>query len=367
MTTPIRIAIAGQGRSGYKIHAHCLTALPEQFTITAAADLLAERREDARNEFSAEVYDDYTELLAAGGFEVFVNALPTPLHVPATLDALARGYHVVCEKPMAPTVAEFDRMAAAARRTGKLLLPFQNNRLQPFFDKIQEVIASGVLGKIIHVRSTWGGFRRRWDWQTLRRNMGGTLFNTGPHAIDQALVLFGEKCEPEVFCRMDCNNQLGGNADDLACLTLYDPARRAPVIEIHITQYLAYPEENLYTICGTCGTMKAGFERIVWRYYDPAEAPDQPFWENWSVDRDYPREELPWQEESWQIDEDLLDGSVGYTLRSLPSGPQRFYENVFDVLRNNAEPIITLPEVRRQIRVLQLSHEQNDFAYRPED
>lgn len=74
----------------------------------------------------------------ASGFDLFVNALPTPLHVPATIEALEAGYHVVCEKPMAGTVKDFDRMTAVASRVGRVLAPFQNNRLQPFFDRLQE-------------------------------------------------------------------------------------------------------------------------------------------------------------------------------------------------------------------------------------
>lgn len=365
MSSPIRVGIAGQGRSGYNIHARCLQSLPEQFDIVAVADLLEDRRRDGREVLGAEACGDYTELLDAGGFELFVNALPSPLHVPATLEALRRGLDVVCEKPMASTVADFDAMVDAARSAGRLLAPFQNNRLQPFFETIRQVIDSGVLGTLLHARSTWGGFARRWDWQTLRANLGGTLFNTGPHAIDQGLVLFGEACQPEVFCRMDCNHRLGGDADDLVSLSLYDPHRRAPLVEILITQYLAFPEPYTWTVCGTTGTLKGGAEEVVWRYFDPQQAPPQTFWRDWSVNRQYPREELPWIEESWRLEEAQLKQAVGYTLKSLPSGPERFYGNIFDVLRNNAELLIRPEEVRRQIRILQIAHEQNPFPYRP--
>ena len=40
--------------------------------------------------------------------------------------------------------------------------------------------------------ANWSGFGRRWDWQTLQSECGGNLFNTGPHPVDQAVVLFGE-------------------------------------------------------------------------------------------------------------------------------------------------------------------------------
>ena len=333
--------------------------MTDRYEIAAVADLLEDRRRDGREVLGAATVADYRELFDLGGFDLFVNALPSPLHVPATIEAMEHGCHVVCEKPMAPTVADFDRMTVAAEAQGRVLAPFQNNRLQPFFDKMREVIASGVLGRILHVRSVWGGFRRRWDWQTLQRNLGGALFNTGPHAIDQALILFGSDREPDVFCRMDCNHHLGGDADDLCALTLYDPRREAPTVEILLTSYQAFEDPYTYTVCGTLGTMRSGAAEVRWRWYDPEQAPRPGFWENWSVDRKYPDEQLPWSEDVWRLEEESLDQAVGYTLRSLPSGAKRFYLNVHDVLHARAEPLITTTEVRRQIAVIEECHRQN--------
>ena len=354
----VRVAIAGQGRSGYSIHAACLRRMPEKYRIVAVADLLEERREQARREFGTTACEDWTGLLANGEFDLFVNALPTTLHVPATIAALQAGKHVLCEKPVAPSLVEFDRIVDAAGRCGREFSPFQNNRFQPFFDKIQEIIASGVLGKIVYIRSSWSGFGRRWDWQTLQKNMGGSLMNTGPHAIDQALVLFGSDVTPQVFCRMDCNNPFGADAEDHCTVTLYDPQRRAPQIDIVISAYMAYSQGDLYNVCGTFGGISGNETHLRWRYFDPAEAPEHEMWV-WSVDRQYPDEDLPWVERTWNLDSANERDSVGYTLRSLPSGPRRIYESLHDVLMNRAEPIVTPAQVRRQIGILEECHRQN--------
>jgi len=359
----VRVAIAGQGRSGYGIHAACLRRMTDRFAIVAAADQLEERRQEAAREFGARVYGDWTELLADGAFDLFVNALPTPLHGPATRAALEAGKHVLCEKPMAATLADFDAMVDTAARQRRLLAPFQNNRHQPFFEKIQEVLQSGVLGRPLYIRSTWARFARRWDWQTLQENMGGSLLNTGPHALDQALVLFGRQSEPRVFCRMDCRNPFGADAEDHCTVTLYDPDRQAPQIDILISAYVAYPQGERYNIAGTCGGLSGGESQLTWRYFDPAKAPKQTMW-NWSVDRQYPREELPWVEARWTLDRQP-DGPVsGYTLRSLPSGPRRIYENVHAVLTAGAPLEITLDQVRRQIAILEECHRQNPLPRR---
>lgn len=354
----IRVAVGGQGRSGYKIHTNWLRQVPDKFKVVAVADQLPERRKEAREQFGATAYSDWQKMLDAGGFDLFVNSLPQPLHPKASIYAFKKGYHVVCEKPTCKSVADFDRIVKAAKDNKRVFAPFQNNRLQPFFDKIQEVIASGVLGKIVYVRSSWGRFSRRWDWQTRQENWGGNLLNTGPHAVDQALCLFGFKRTPKVFARMDCNNTFEGDADDHTTVTLYDPKREAPQIDIVISSYIHYPQGDMYSINGTYGGMTGGATGLKWRYFDPKKAPKHKMWK-WSVDRQYPREELDWIEESWTLEEEKKKNAVGYTLVSLESGPERFYNNVYDVIRNKGKLLIHPSEVRKQIAVMEEAHRQN--------
>jgi len=354
----VRVAIAGQGRSGYAIHAAWLRQDAERYRIVAVADQLEERRKQAESEFGARSYDDWRDMLKAGEFDLFVNSLPTPLHVPATVAALGAGVHVVCEKPMAPTVKQFDSMAMAARKARRYLFPFQNNRLQPFFHRMREVIRSGILGDILYVRSSWSGFSRRWDWQTFQCNLGGVLMNTGPHAIDQALQLFGEKEEPRVFCRMECRNELGGDADDFCALTLY--GKKSPTVEILLSSYQAYPQGEMYHLSGTRGGMAGNATKLTWRYYDVRKAPRQVLWPQWSEKRAYPRETLPWKEETWELDAAIAAGAKsGYTLPSFQSGVRGFYANVYEVIGCREKPLITVAEARRQIAVLEECRRQN--------
>ena len=62
----IRVAIGGQGRSGYNIHAKQLCQMPDKFKIVAVADQLPERRSDAREQFGAEAYEDWQDMIKAG-------------------------------------------------------------------------------------------------------------------------------------------------------------------------------------------------------------------------------------------------------------------------------------------------------------
>lgn len=352
----IRVGIAGLGRSGYSIHANALAKMYDKFEIVAAADLNSVNRNDAENEFGVVTYNDYSELLENGGFDLFVNALPTPMHAQGTIDAFNAGYNVVSEKPLAGTLEDVDAMSAAAEKAGKLFAPFQQNRFQPFFFKIEEIINSGVLGKLIHIRSNWSGFRRRWDWQTLKKNFGGSLFNTGPHAVDQALALMNWSENIKVFCRMSYNNKLGGDAEDFCALTLYGD--NLPTCEIVISAFVGH-EENRYTISGEYGCLWGSELELKWKYYNPGEAPKQKMWPNWSENRSYPYEELAFEEKTWKLSDADLKNASGYTLKSLPEGRYYFYDNIYDVLTHGADLLITLPQVRQQIAIIEESHRQN--------
>ena len=346
----IRVGIAGQGRSGYDIHARWLREAKAQYQIVAVADQLPERRRDAEEQFGARAYADYRELIKSGGFDLFVNALPSFLHARGTVEALRAGYHVICEKPFGRTAADVDRMAAAAKAARRRVLPFQNSRFQPYFAKMLEVIRSGKLGKIVCIRSNWSGFGRRWDWQTFQKNQGGNLYNTGPHPMDHAVMLFGERETPRVFARMACNNAFGGDADDFTLVTLY--GSQSPTIEVVISSYQAYPQGEQYNVSGTLGGMSGGQSGLKWKSFDPKKAPKQKMWKPWSDRRRYCGEELPWVEETWTPPEEFMKDPFQSLTRA-------FYNNIHDVLLKGAKPIVTVEQVRRQIAVMQECWRQN--------
>ena len=70
---------------------------------------------------------------------------------------------------MADSLADAARMVAAAKAKPGILSVFQQRRYNRDFVKVQEVIESGVLGRIVQIRMTENRFGRRWDWQTLQR------------------------------------------------------------------------------------------------------------------------------------------------------------------------------------------------------
>ncbi|MBX3011288.1 MAG: Gfo/Idh/MocA family oxidoreductase [Caldilineaceae bacterium] len=338
--TPIRVGIAGLGRSGWDIHAHLLEPLGSQFQVVAVVDADPARREEAVERFDCQAYDSYTDLLQDQAVELVVVALPSFVHAQAAIDALAAGKHVVCEKPMATSLPDAERMVAAAEASDKVLTIFQQRRYSPDFVKVKEIIDSGRLGRIVQVRITESRFGRRWDWQTLQKFGGGSLNNTGPHFLDQALQLFGEHEIGEVFCHLDRTLTLG-DADDHVKLVIKGPA--APTIDIEISSCHAYPAET-WNVMGTRGGLSGSTRQLRWKWLVDAEMAPRELDIRPTPNRSYNRDELVWHEDSWEVDSTMSTFATS------------FYTDLYGAIREGKPLAITPQSVRRVIWLQEECH-----------
>jgi scyllo-inositol 2-dehydrogenase (NADP+) len=337
---PIRVGIAGLGRSGWDIHAKLLAPLNEHYQVVAVVDADEKRRQEAIDRFDCQAYTEYDQLLADPAVELVVVALPSFLHADGAIAALEAGKHVVCEKPMATALPDADRMVAAAERTGQVLTVFQQRRYNPDFVKVREVIRSGVLGRIVQIRVTESRFSRRWDWQTLQKFGGGSLNNTGPHYLDMALQLFGDDYPSEVFCQLERALTLG-DADDH--LKLVFKGKNAPTVDIEISSACAYPPET-WNVMGTQGGLAGSTRQLRWRWVDWAVQPPRQLDLQPTPDRSYNRDDLTWQEATWDLAQDSSPGHSG------------FYHDLYATIRSGAPLAITPQSVRRVIWLQEECH-----------
>ncbi len=350
---PIRVAVLGQGRSGLDIHCRYFRTAPHKYQIAAVADLLEDRRQCAQSEMSCDAYADYRDLLVREDIELVVNALPSHLHPQATIDSLNAGHHTICEKPLAWSVAELDTMIAAARAAARQLLPFQQSRNAPQFQKMLQVIESGVLGRIVQISISFSGFARRWDWQTVQEYRGGNLLNTGPHPMDQAMRLLDFNMPDQILCAMDRANTFG-DAEDYVKILLR--TKDKPVIDVEISSCTTFPPA-MYTVHGERGGLSGGPAGLAWRYYDPQTAPEQSLVRSPLPGPSYCREELKMIERSWTPNK-AEQNAFAYMSNA-------FYNGVFAGLRGGAEPEITPQQVRVQIAVIEECHRQNHLSQLP--
>ncbi|MEO0588077.1 MAG: Gfo/Idh/MocA family oxidoreductase [Planctomycetota bacterium] len=337
---PIRVGIAGLGRSGWNIHAKTIAEMPEAFQVVAVSDPSEDRRQEAVDQTGAKAFAHFEPFAAQSDLDVIVVASPNRLHAQQACDAMLSGKHVVCEKPMALTIEDADRMIEVATDTGHLLAPFQNRRYEPHFTKVQDILASGVLGDIVQIRMEWNFFTRRWDWQTMKDQGGGALNNHCAHLVDHAVQLFGEH-EPVVFA--DVKRTLSvGDAEDHVKIVLYGEG--SPTIDIETSSACAFPEKR-WRIFGTSGGLRGDTEHLEWKWVDWDQMPERRLDPGAADARKYQREDYPWQFESWDAP------------ANPPSTASCFYRDLARCLRRGEQMPITPESVRRQIAVVEVCRE----------
>src|SRR4030095_12992892 len=117
-------------------------------------------------------------LLANPEIEMVIIALPLNLHFQATMDALAAGKHVLCEKLMAWNINQCKRMIRETDRKGNLLSIGHQRHYSMLYAHANEIVQSGVLGDVRHIRALWhrnNAVPQMANGQPVMENVGGRL------------------------------------------------------------------------------------------------------------------------------------------------------------------------------------------------
>jgi scyllo-inositol 2-dehydrogenase (NADP+) len=196
----IRTAIIGYGRNGSTMHAGPVEK-DDGFVMTAVCDIDPERRKLAAGRFKCPVYEDYKEMLRKEKLDLAVVVTRNDQHATMACDCLRAGVHVLVTKPWAVNVDEARRLIAAAKETGRLLLPWLPARWGCDLLRLRELVQAGAIGKVFAVRRVVSSFATRCDWQTEKKYGGGYVLNWGAHIVDPPVVLLAGKVK-SVFGRL---------------------------------------------------------------------------------------------------------------------------------------------------------------------
>ena len=101
------------------------------------------------------LYESYHELLDNPDIEMVVIALPLHLHAEVAIEAMQKGKHVLCEKLMGWNITQCKNMIRKADETGKLLAIGHQRHYSMLYAHANEVVTSGVLGEVRHIRALW--------------------------------------------------------------------------------------------------------------------------------------------------------------------------------------------------------------------
>lgn len=144
-------------------------------------------------------YGSYEAMLADPEIDVVYNSLPNHLHAEWTIKALRAGKHVLCEKPIALSLAEIDEMTSVAKDTGKVLAEAFMYLHHAQTLKVKEIVDSGALGKLQLIKGAFTfTLTREGNFRSIKEMGGGSIWDVGCYPISFARMIVGE--EPvEVF------------------------------------------------------------------------------------------------------------------------------------------------------------------------
>lgn len=185
-----QVGIIGAGSYGVQ-HAEALGALHDA-RLTAASRTNPEALAEFTERYGIAGYTDYRDLLADPAVEVVVIATPHHHHTAIAEAAARAGKHILLEKPMAPTLAECDRILTAVQAAGvRLMLGHVNRFVQPY-RVAKALIESGEMGEIIQgvsaMQKYWYEQNRR-SWHLDRAQGGGVWLSVGVHPLDRLVWL----------------------------------------------------------------------------------------------------------------------------------------------------------------------------------
>jgi perosamine synthetase len=244
----VRIGIIGCGQIG-RWHLDSYKKDP-RVEIVACADTVLDRAEVFAREVNAKAYSSHKELLVNERLDGASICTVPSTHLVVASDLLGAGVHVLCEKPLATSVAEAERMMQRAETKGLRLITAFKFRFHEEVLGAKELISTGRLGTILNFRLMFGGpLDDGASWRAQKHlSGGGVIMDNGPHAVDLIHYLFGDVETLSVEAR----NGQDREVEDSARLSVRMRDGSLGVVDLGWS--IAVPSPNYLEIYGSEGT-----------------------------------------------------------------------------------------------------------------
>jgi len=216
-----------------KAHSNAFDRLPMFFPEAPAInkDVLVGRDEEALADAADRFGFDRTATdwaAVVDEVDAFYNLGPNHVHAEPSIAALEAGTPVFCEKPLAPGVADAERMADAAADAGVPAGVAFNYRFVPAIQYAKELVEAGELGELFHFRGRYlqdwlVDPEAPWSWRNDAEMAGsGALGDLGAHTIDLARFLVGDLAEVSGHCRTFVDERPVEGSDETREVTVDD-------------------------------------------------------------------------------------------------------------------------------------------------
>jgi scyllo-inositol 2-dehydrogenase (NADP+) len=318
----IRCGVIGYGGAFNMGKAHLSQMAEAGMRPAAVAELDPARLEVAVTDFPGiETFATVTGMLEAARPDLVAIITPHNSHAPLAIECLEAGAAVVCEKPMALTVDECDRMIAAARVGDRLLSVYHNRHWDGCILEARDRIrAKGEIGEVFRAEAHMGGFGKPGDWWRSSRSIsGGIHYDWGVHLLEYTFQLIdSEVTEVSAFTKEGVWSTKWGadtNEDELSAIVRF---ANGALLNLRITHLDANPDPWQLVLTGTRG-----------KY-----CMDQRNFERHRVEDGFTQ---------------VLKGA------NRPGQQENYYRNIADAMTGKADLVITPEWSRRTVEVLDLA------------
>ena len=238
MDKTIGSAVIGYGGMG-SWHVRKQLELKDHFAFQGSFDI-DPARQMAAETAGQRAYPSLGALLADPAVEFVVIATPNDTHLSLVLAALEAGKHVMCEKPVALSPAEFEEMVSAAERCHRVFTVHQNRRGDDDYLTIRRIIESNTLGPVFQIESRVQGSRGiPGDWRNQKVHGGGMVLDWGVHLFDQMLQMTLPRRLTRVYTQLTAVT--GTDCDDgFRTMLTFDDGLTA-YVEVTTSNFISLP------------------------------------------------------------------------------------------------------------------------------
>lgn len=309
----LKVAVIGCGWAGTR---HAAAFARHGATLLRAVDTDRERAERLARSYPGMIASSsYHDALHDPEVDAVTICLPHNLHAEVAVAAARQRKHILCEKPLAASLNEADRMIAAADEHHITLMVAENVRYSPLFRKIRALLDDGVIGQVALVQLTREAYLRtsflqdrRW-FLDQRAAAGGIMMSGGIHDFETMRMLVGEIESVYALRSRQRFSEMEGD-DTSTALVRFSNGAAGTLVESFLMKSLTTasgPEVHTLRLDGDLGSIVTLDGKTI-RFYSEHEA--------------YLMHGAPLQHELVVPEEDTFEIEIGHFIESVQSGSE---------------------------------------------
>jgi predicted dehydrogenase len=331
----LNFAIIGCGRISYK-HVEALLDNKSDANLVAVCDVIEENASKRAEDYEksckcnkVNIYTDYKKMIDSENIDVVSIATESGYHPEIAVYCMEKGIHVICEKPMALSVEDADKMIACANENNVTLAVCHQNRFNLPIQQLRTAVDKNRFGKIINgtARILWNrnmGYYTQAPWRGTWELDGGTLMNQCIHNIDLLQWMLGGEVDT-VYSQADTFLR-DIEAEDFGAIIIRFKNGAIGIVEGSACVYPKNLEETL-SIFGQNGTVCIGGLAVnkieTWRF-----------------------------EDGFDVEEDIIRAQDADPDTVYGFGHSPLFADVINAIKNNTKPLITGEEGKKAMSII---------------